>query len=77
MSYHAKKHPQSTVGKFYVTEDCLACENCQITAPNNFRYGDKGLSYVFKQPSTPEEEGQCRQTVIECPMEAIRDDGEE
>lgn len=83
MSYEPKKHPLNVRGKYYVTEDCLACENCQDAAPNNFRYVapnnfryEGWLTYVFKQPSTPEEEEQCHQAVLGCPMEAIRDDGE-
>ena len=71
-----KKHPQNVRGRFYVTEDCLACETCQFVAPKNFRYGDNGLSYVFKQPSDPEEVKQCEEAVFGCPMEAVRDDGE-
>jgi ferredoxin len=76
MSYQPKKHPQNVPGKFYVTEDCLACESCQDAAPNNFRYGENGLSFVFKQPDTPEEVERCQQAVDRCPMEAIRNDGE-
>ena len=68
-------HPQNVSGRFYVTEDCLACETCQSVAPKNFRYGDNGLSYVFKQPSTPEELDQCEEAVAGCPLEAVRDDG--
>jgi len=70
-----EKHPQSVLGRFYVTEDCLACENCQLVAPNNFRYGKNGLSYVCKQPTNPEEVKQCEQAVADCPLEAVRSDG--
>ena len=76
MSYQPKKHPQNVPGKFYVTEDCLACESCQDAAPNNFRYGENGLSFVFKQPDTPEEVERWQQAVDRGPMEAIRNDGE-
>lgn len=75
MGEEIKKHPLNVRGKYYVTEDCLLCENCQIIAPNNFRYDEEGLSYVCKQPDTPGEEAQCREAVHSCPMEAIRDDG--
>ena len=68
--------PQNVPGRFYVTEDCLACEACQQVAPNNFRYGENGLSYVFKQPSTTDEEKQCQEAVSDCPMEAVKSDGE-
>lgn len=72
-----KKHPQNVPGRFYVTEDCLACETCQTVAPKNFRYGNDGLSYVFKQPSDPEEVKQCEEAVFLCPLEAVRDGGGE
>ena len=75
MSYNPKANPQNVQGKYYVTEDCLACESCQQVAPTNFRYGENGLSYVFKQPSSAEEEEGCRQAVEMCPMEAVRNDG--
>jgi len=76
MSFQPKKNPQKVPGKFYVNEDCLACEACQDAAPNNFRYGENGLSFVFKQPDTPEEVERCQQAVDRCPLEAVRNDGE-
>ena len=75
MSYQPGKHPQNVAGKYYVTEDCLACAACQHAAPQNFRYGKYGMSYVFKQPSTPEEVQQCEEAVSYCPVEAVRNDG--
>jgi hypothetical protein len=53
MSYQPKKHPQNVPGKFYVTEDCLACESGQDAAPNNFRYGENGLSSSLSSPTLP------------------------
>jgi ferredoxin len=76
MSDAPEKNPLNVPGKYSVTEDCLACENCQLLAPNNFRYDEQGSTYVFKQPGTSEEEAQCRQAFLECPMEAIQDDGQ-
>lgn len=75
MTSEWKKHPQNLPGKYYVTDDCLACESCQVEAPNNFRYGEDRLSFVFKQPATPEEVEQCEKAVECCPMEAVRNDG--
>jgi len=68
------KHPKNVPGRFYVTLDCLSCEACQDAAPNHFRYGEYGLSYVFEQPTTPEEFRQCQEAMAGCPMEAIKDD---
>ncbi len=74
-SYLPTKLPENVPGRFYVTDDCLACEACQDAAPNHFRYSEQGLSYVFRQPTTPEEVKQCEEAVDGCPMEAVRDDG--
>ena len=75
MSSQPMRHPQNVPGRFYVTEDCLACEVCQDVAPNNFRYGEYGMSYVFKQPTTPQEVKHCEEAMDGCPLEAIQDDG--
>ena len=75
MSYTPQKLPQNVPGKFYVTDDCLACEACQYVAPNNFRYGEYGMSYVFKQPTTAEELRQCEEAMDGCPLAAILDNG--
>jgi ferredoxin len=69
------RHPQNVPGRFYVTLDCLSCEACQAVAPNHFCYGEYGMSYVFKQPTTPEELKQCQEATANCPLEAIKDDG--
>ena len=76
MSDLSKKLSQNVPGRFYVTDECLACESCQDIAPNHFRYADNGLSFVFEQPSTPEEISQCEKAMEYCPLEAIKDDGE-
>lgn len=74
MSEEKEKHPKNVPGKFYVTDDCLACEACEDFAPNNFRV-DEFRSYVYKQPTTPEEERQCQEAMEHCCVEAIWDDG--
>ena len=43
----------------------------------NFRRSDEGgYSYVFKQPTTLEEEALCKEAMEGCPVEAIGNDGE-
>ena len=76
MSDQPTKRPQNVPGKFYVTEDCLACEACQQVAPNNFRYAEDGLSFVFNQPGSLEEEKQCEEAVANCPLAAVKSDGQ-
>lgn len=63
-------------GKFYVDENCIDCDACRATAPDNFtRNDDKGYSFVVKQPSTELEAQLCRDALEGCPVEAIGEDG--
>ena len=64
-------------GKFYVGDQCLDCDLCRETSPENFARNDAGgYSYVKKQPETPEEEARCREAMAGCCTETIHDDGE-
>jgi ferredoxin len=72
----AEKYKENVDGKFYVDIQCIDCDLCRETAPDNFmRQEDGGYSYVFKQPESPEEEELCMQALQGCPVEAIGDDG--
>ena len=63
-------------GKWYVDVDCIDCDLCRTTAPDNFQASEEeGYSYVYQQPTTPEQETLCRQALDECPVEAIGDNG--
>jgi ferredoxin len=65
-------------GRFYVDSNCIDCDVCRETAPENFRANeDEGYSYVFKQPENDEERARCREAMESCPVEAIGDDGED
>ena len=75
MSTGPLKNPSNVPGRYYVTDDCLACASCVEEAPNIFRLGDDGMSHVYKQPETPEEVEQCREAIRTCCVAAIRDDG--
>ncbi len=67
---------ENVAGKYYVDVQCIDCDVCRVTAPNNFqRHEEKAFSYVFRQPSNPEEEAQCQEAMDSCPVEAIGDDG--
>jgi len=77
MAVLANKHKENVGGKYYVDDQCIDCDLCRETAPNNFtRSDDGGYSYVFKQPSTPEEEAQSKEAMEGCPVEAIGSDGQ-
>ena len=73
----ANRYAENVTGKFYVDNQCIDCDLCRETAPNNFtRSDDEGYSYVFKQPENDEETAQCLEAMEGCPVEAIGDDGE-
>jgi ferredoxin len=77
MADKANKYPINAPGKYYVDNQCIDCDLCRETAPNNFKRSEEGgFSYLFKQPESPEEEKQCQEAKEGCPVEAIGDDGE-
>jgi ferredoxin len=72
----ANKYPESVAGKYYVDNQCIDCDLCRETAPDNFkRNDDGGYSFVYKQPTSPEEEARCKEAKEGCPVEAIGDNG--
>lgn len=71
------KYAENVPGRYFVDTQCIACDACVTSAPDNFTMDtDDGHSFVSKQPSTPEEEEQCKEAMEGCPVEAIGNDGE-
>ena len=59
-------------GKWYVDSNCIDCDVCRTTAPNNFEANeDEGYSYVSKQPENDEETALVEEAMESCPTEAI------
>lgn len=78
MADRANKYSENITGGLYVDDQCIDCDLCRETAPANFtRSEDGGYSYVYKQPTTPEEEALCQEAIAGCPVEAIGDNGED
>ena len=78
MANKDNKWSDNKPGKVYVDEDCIACDACVTSAPNNFVMNDDdGHAYVSKQPESEEEVEQVREAMEGCPVEAIGDDGQE
>lgn len=76
MASFTNKYPDNIRGKFYVDDQCIDCDLCRETAPDNFtRNEDGGYSYVYKQPVSAEEERLCKEAMEGCPVEAIGNDG--
>jgi ferredoxin len=65
---------ENSGGKWFVDKQCIDCDLCRTTAPENFARSKNGYSFVSRQPRTPDEEALCRQALKECPVEAIGDD---
>ena len=77
MAFVKDKLPDNVPGKYYVDRQCIDCDVCRDTSPANFTRNDEnGYSYVYKQPSNPEEEALCDEALNACPVEAIGDDAE-
>jgi len=76
MADAANKYPENITGKYYVDNQCIDCDLCRETAPDNFkRNDDGGYSFVYKQPENQKEEDECKEAKKGCPVEAIGDDG--
>jgi len=76
MADSGDKVADNVAGKWYVDSNCIDCDVCRTTAPNNFEANeDEGFSYVSKQPENDEEIEQCEEAMESCPVEAIGDDG--
>ncbi|HEV2763617.1 MAG TPA: ferredoxin [Pyrinomonadaceae bacterium] len=68
--------PENVPGRYYVDTQCIDCDVCRDTAPENFTRADSnGYSYVFRQPRDEEERALCEEALMACPVEAIGNDG--
>lgn len=77
MADKANKVPGSVAGKYYVDTQCIDCNLCRDTAPENFKQDEAaGYAFVYKQPANATEETQCKDSKDSCPVEAIGDDGQ-
>jgi len=66
--------PDNVAGKYFVDRECIDCDACRETAPNNFkRNEDEGYSYVYKQPENDLELEESIKALDGCPVEAIGD----
>jgi len=78
MAISSDRLPQNVPGAFYVDSQCIDCDLCRETAPTVFnRHDETGYSYVFHQPTTPDEIALAQEAMEGCPVEAIGNDGDE
>jgi ferredoxin len=68
--------PENSAGTYYVDTNCIDCDVCRDTAPDNFTRSDaNSYSFVYKQPTTQAEVELCEEALLACPVEAIGNDG--
>jgi ferredoxin len=71
------KWPENISGKFYVDNQCIACDACVVEAPRFFSMNKiKGHAYVTAQPKSAKDLVECIEALESCPVEAIGNDGE-
>jgi ferredoxin len=80
MSEKPSQFKENVPGKYYVDQECIGCMLCSEIAPDNFRSSvdidcDSEYSFVYKQPSTEQEDDLCAESMDVCPVDAIGDDG--
>jgi len=71
------KWTMNAEGKYYVDDQCIACDACCVEAPSFFAMNDDdGHAYVMKQPKTDDEIEEAENALMACPVEAIGRDCE-
>ena len=76
MADKSAKWSLNVPGKFYVDDQCIACDACVMEAPDFFAMNDDdGHAFVKKQPQSASELAQCQEALEACPVEAIGSDG--
>ena len=62
MAELADRYEDNVIGRYFVDTQCIDCDLCRETAPNNF---------------TRQTEEACKEAMENCPVEAIGDFGPE
>ncbi len=64
-------HPLDVEGEWFVDTRCIACDVARHWAPDLIGADDDGLSYVLRQPRSPEEQEQMWRAAEACPTQSI------
>ena len=76
MAEKTNRLPQNIAGPYYVDESCVDCDLCRNTAPDFFRRDEQtAVSFVYRQPASPEEFALAEEAKLGCPTESIGNDG--
>jgi len=67
--------PENVAGCYYVDASCIDCDQCRAMAPAFFsRHADTGLSFVCRQPSSPDEIALVEEALAICATSSIGND---
>jgi ferredoxin len=76
MATLSEKLPENIPGRYYVDASCIDCDQCRALAPEIFARDDnKGVSFVVRQPATPDEITQVEDIMSTCATSSIGNDG--
>ncbi len=76
MAMKLAKFTDNVSGKYYVDENCIACDACVMEAPGFFTMNDDdGHAYVKNQPQSAKEIAECEEALTGCPVDSIGNDG--
>ena len=67
--------PTNVAGTYYVDSTCIDCDQCRVMAPEFFGRTEDGLSFVQRQPATPEETALVEEAAAACATGSIGNDG--
>jgi ferredoxin len=70
------RNSDNVPGRYYVDDQCIACDACIMEAPKFFQMNDEeAYAFVMKQPKNADEIEDCENALAACPVEAIGNDG--
>ena len=73
----SRRRPENACGLFYVTEECIGCGLCVAYARDSFAWDTAGTKcFVARQPRCIREAGAVWAAAADCPVAALRHDGE-
>lgn len=64
-------HPLDVAGEWFVDTRCIDCDVARHWAPGLIEADETGLSYLARQPRTPEEEAALWRAAEACPTQSI------
>lgn len=72
MAELALRFDDNCEGKFFVDQDCIACDTCVGVSPKHFKLTPNfSHAIVYHQPQTELEMDECLSALDACPVNAI------